>query len=95
MLLCRCPRTVEYRDIRVQELEDQLVSLNNHTDLVTLICLGTKAVGESVLLDVSGHPKEISLRKLIDEKNKIGWSFFLMGFWLQGWTEIQETHLYN
>ena len=25
-------------------------------------------MGESVLLDVSGHPKEISLRKLIDEK---------------------------
>ena len=95
MLIYQWPSMVEYRAIKVQELEDQLVSLDTHTYLVTLICLSANTMGKSVLLDVAGHPKVLSLRILLTEQNKIGLLFLFMGFWSRDWRKIQEVHLHN
>ena len=48
------------------------MSISTHPELITIIILGSKAIGGPVLLDVAGHPEEKSLRKLLTEQNKIG-----------------------
>ena len=53
------------------------MSMNNHSDLITIIILGTKTIGGLVLLDVAGHPEEKPLQKLLKKKNWL--VFFLHG----------------
>ena len=77
---------------QLQLLEENLVEMNTHPDIVTVIVCGAHTVEGQVMFDVDGHPEAERMRLLLEEQNRVGWYFFLMGFWSCKWAEIQCTH---
>ena len=77
----------------MHELEDALVALDTHLDLITIIERGTKSLEGSLIVDLEGHNKQQELQCLLREQKKIGWSPFLGGSWSRIWKEIREKYL--
>ena len=74
-----------HRSHQIQLFEENLVVMNTHPDLVTIIARGAHTVEGQVMFDVDGHPEAERVRLLLEEKNIVGWYFFLMGSWSCKW----------
>ena len=64
-------------------LEDDLITLKSHPDLVTLLLQSMKVrQHQRVMVDVLGHQHESLLQSLLDSQCAIGWDKVRLGFWL-------------
>ena len=91
VLCCWASLAMEFREELLHELSTSLSKLDSYPGLVTIFLYGDRNINGCVLLNVTRHPEEIGLGALIREQNKIGQFFFFMGFWSQGWQEVQEN----
>ena len=78
---CKTLCVLENREGLCEILEEQLLQINTHTDLVTIIKQDTHSVLARLLIDVIDHPDVDLLQDLLQLQNNIGWFPFLMVFW--------------
>ena len=82
------------REELLQVLEDDLIKLKSHPDLVTLLLQRMKVRHhQRVMVDVMGHQHESALQNLLDSQCTIGWDKVRLGFGrCNGDTYRHDTH---
>ena len=96
ILHCGFQASAELREDLRQELQDEMIRVGTHPDLVTIAIRGSMIRnGEALMMDLKGHLSENDLRQLLVKQNTIGWFNFMLGFWTYGSREVQQQFYSN
>ena len=81
ILQCTLPHGEGFLRSPYGQVEEDLIVIENHPDLVTLIKQDASSTSSLVMLDLTGHSEKNELCQLLNKQNRIGWYFFS---WVSG-----------
>ena len=83
VLHCSIKRARKHHTNDLNTLDQGLININTHTDLITLMHLSLWL--GLLALDLSGYPEKNVFETQLQQQKEIGWGFFVLGFWSTGW----------